>query len=155
MPIAAALLAGLLFGAGLTVAQMVDPRKVLDFLDVGAIPRGGWDPTLLMVFIGALPTMFLGYLVQGRMSRPLFAPGFPRPSRSPIDARLLGGSALFGIGWGLAGVCPGPAITALALAGNQIGNVVLFVAAMCAGIMLSWLFAPASDLTSAATESRI
>ncbi len=156
MPIAAAMFAGLLFGAGLTVAQMVDPHKVLAFLDVAAIRSGGWDPTLLMVFIGALPTMFLGYLIQGRMARPLFAPTFPRPSALPIDARLLGGSALFGIGWGLAGVCPGPAITALALAGNQIGNVVLFVTAMCVGVLLSWLFAPASDLTvSPATESRI
>ena len=154
MPFAAALLAGLLFGTGLTVAQMVDPRKVLDFLDVAAIPGGRWDPTLLMVFIGALPTMFLGYVVQGRMTRPLFAPAFPQPTGWPVDARLLGGSALFGIGWGLAGVCPGPAITALALAGNQIGNVVLFVAAMCSGVMLSWLMAPASDLTSPATESR-
>jgi uncharacterized protein len=155
MAIVAALIVGMVFGAGLTVAQMVDPRKVLDFLDVASIPKGGWDPTLLMVFAGALLTMYLGYRMQGRMSRPILAHRFPNPSSWPLDVRLISGSVLFGIGWGLAGVCPGPALTALALAGNQISSVLLFVGAMCAGVVLSWAFAPKSDVTVApATEPR-
>lgn len=155
MQILAALVAGVLFGAGLTVSHMVDPRKVLDFLDVAAIPSGGWDPTLLMVFIGALPTMYVAYAAQRHWSRPLLEPAFYLVSSQRIDGRLVGGSALFGIGWGLAGVCPGPAVTALALAGPQIGTVALFIAAMIAGIMLSRLVRPDSGaVASPATEPR-
>ncbi len=143
MQILMALVAGTLFGAGLTIAQMVDPRKVLDFLDVVGIANGTWDPTLLMVFIGALPVMFLAYEIRRRrMSSPVLAPAYSVPRRTDIDARLVGGSALFGIGWGLVGVCPGPAVTALALAGGQIANVALFVVAMVTGIILSWLTDP-------------
>jgi len=144
MPIVAALLAGTLFGAGLTVAQLVNPQKVLDFLDVAGIANGTWDPTLLMTFAGALAVMFVGYVVQRRQSRPVLAARFSLPQRRDIDARLVAGSAMFGIGWGLAGVCPGPAITALALAGSQTGSVALFVAAMLAGIMLSRPLVPGS-----------
>lgn len=152
MQIFAALAAGALFGAGLTIAQMVDPQKVLDFLDVAGIARGTWDPTLLMVFIGALPTMFVGYAIQKRLSRPALAVEFFIPGRTDIDARLIAGSAVFGVGWGLGGVCPGPAVAALALAGAHIANVALFVAAMLAGIMLSWLLAPATDTVEAAAH---
>jgi uncharacterized membrane protein YedE/YeeE len=155
MRILAAVVAGLLFGAGLTVSQMVDPRKVLDFLDVGGIAKGTWDPTLMMVFVGALPVMFAGYALQRRMRRPLAGPAFLVPRPGAVDARLLIGSTLFGVGWGLAGVCPGPAVTSLALAGGQIVSVLLFVAAMVAGIMLSWLVAPSAGSTSPpATEPR-
>ena len=151
MQVLAAVIAGALFGAGLTVSRMVDPQKVLGFLDVAGIAKGTWDPTLLMVFIGALPPMFLAYrLRRGRLSRPALAASYAVSERSDIDARLIGGSAIFGIGWGLAGVCPGPAVTALALAGGQTTRVALFVAAMLAGIMLSWLLAPAADSTDAA-----
>ena len=109
MQVFAALIAGAIFGAGLTVAQMVDPRKVLDFLDVAAIPKGTWDPTLSMVFIGALPTMFLAYQIRLRwLSQPVLATCYSIPRRTDIDARLIGGSAIFGIGRGLVGVCPGP-----------------------------------------------
>lgn len=154
MPILTALVAGMLFGMGLTVAQMVDPMKVINFLDIAAIPRGGWDPTLLMVFIGALPTMFLAYrLREARLSRPAVAATFSIPQRTDVDARLIGGSAMFGIGWGLGGVCPGPALTALALAGGQIGNVALFIAAMIAGIMLSWIVSPAPAAVDAGSEA--
>lgn len=152
MPLFASLFAGLLFGAGLTVAQMTNPAKILDFLDIAAIPKGGWDPTLLMVFIGALPTMFVAYVIQRRMRRPLLAHVFLVPTPSPIDARLIAGSAIFGMGWGLAGVCPGPAMTALAPIGNQFGNVALFVVAMLAGIYLSRFFPPA--IATAATQPR-
>jgi uncharacterized membrane protein YedE/YeeE len=152
MQVVAALIAGLLFGAGLTIAQMVDPQKVLGFLDVAGIAKGTWDPTLLMVFIGALPTMFLAYQIrQMRLSKPVLAAFYSVPRRSDIDARLVGGSAVFGIGWGLAGVCPGPAVTALALAGSHLAGVGLFVAAMLAGIVLSWLLAPAGDAADTAS----
>ncbi len=155
MHIVAAFISGLLFGAGLTVAQMTNPEKVLDFLDVAAIGKGGWDPTLLMVFIGALPTMFLAYIVQRRMRRPLASPIFLVPTASPIDTRLIAGSAIFGIGWGLAGVCPGPAMTALAPIGDQVGNVALFVMAMIAGVLLSQTFTqPSSRAPPPATEPR-
>ena len=155
MPILTAAFAGVLFGAGLTVSQMVDPRKVLDFLDVGGIAHGTWDPTLLMVFAGALGAMFAAYAVQRRMARPLLAPAFAIPARTAIDARLIVGSGLFGVGWGLAGVCPGPALTALAIAGGTTGNVLLFVAAMIAGILLSRLIAPGAPARAQpATEPR-
>ena len=152
MQVIAALIAGAMFGAGLTIAQMVDPQKVLDFLDVAGMAKGTWDPTLLMVFIGALPTMFLAYqLRELRLSKPALAAFYSVPQRSDIDARLVGGSVVFGIGWGLLGVCPGPAVTALALAGSHLADVGLFVAAMLAGIVLSWLLAQTRDAADTAS----
>ncbi len=143
MQLLTALMAGALFGAGLTVAQMVDPQKVLGFLDVAGIAKGTWDPTLLMVFIGALPTMFLAYqLRRRRLSQPAQSAYFALPQRTDVDARLVIGSAVFGVGWGLVGVCPGPAVTALGLAGERIGGVLIFLAAMVVGIALSRLVAP-------------
>jgi uncharacterized membrane protein YedE/YeeE len=142
MQILVALVAGALFGAGLTVAQMVDPLKVQGFLDVAGIAKGTWDPTLLMVFVGALPVVYVAYAIQRRMRQPIVAAAFQIPTRNDIDARLVGGSALFGIGWGLAGICPGPAMTAFALAGAQITGLLVFVAAMIAGILLSRLLIP-------------
>ncbi len=152
MQILIALVAGAIFGAGLTVAQMVNPRKILDFLDVAGIATGTWDPTLLMVFVGALPTVFLAYVIQRRMIRPVFAATFTIPAQSDIDVRLVAGSTAFGVGWGLAGVCPGPAVVALALAlaGTQLPNVGLFVAAMLGGMLLSWLFRTSSSAGRAA-----
>ncbi len=137
MQFAIALLAGILFGAGLTVAQMVDPQKVLNFLDVAAIATGTWDPTLLFVFAGALPTMFAAYCLQRKMPKPAYDAAFRLPARSDIDAPLVIGSAVFGIGWGLCGVCPGPAVAALSIAGSGLANVAIFVAAMMAGIALT------------------
>ena len=155
MSIVAAIVSGILFGAGLTVAQMTNPDKVLDFLDLAAISKGGWDPALLMVFIGALPTMFMAYFIQRRMQRPLAARIFLAPTPSPVDPRLIAGSAIFGIGWGLAGICPGPAVTALAPTGGQAGSVALFVIAMIAGILLSQVFTTRSTgAPPPATEPR-
>ena len=154
MPSIAALIAGILFGIGLTVSQMTNPAKVLDFLDIAAIRSGTWDPTLLMVFAGALPTMFLGYCLKNCMQRPLIARAFLVPTPSPIDGRLIAGSAIFGVGWGLAGVCPGPAIASLAPTAGQLLNVALFCAAMIAGVMLSWLFARPPHLRPPATQAR-
>ena len=150
MDIIASLVAGLLFGAGLTVAQMTNPAKVIDFLDIAAVRTGTWDPTLLMVFCGALPTMFAAYVIQRRMRRPILAASFLVPGRSPVDVHLVTGSAIFGIGWGFAGVCPGPALTALATAGAQLDKLALFIAAMLAGIWLSRFTLPRHSTSASA-----
>ncbi|MCU0943992.1 MAG: YeeE/YedE family protein [Rubritepida sp.] len=122
---------GLLFGLGLVVAGMSDPAKVLNFLDLGAIATGGWDPSLAFVMLGAIAVTFAGYRVVLRRPRPRFAPRFELPTKTTLDARILAGPALFGVGWGLAGFCPGPAFTALAGGGAPAW---LFVAAMIAGM---------------------
>ncbi|MEE4300157.1 MAG: DUF6691 family protein [Pseudomonadales bacterium] len=109
----AALLAGVLFGIGLAVSQMVDPEKVLAFLDVAAVADGAWDPSLVLVLCAAVGTNLVGYRLVLRRPAPRFAERFFLPTRSDVDPRLVGGSALFGIGWGLAGYCPGPALAAL------------------------------------------
>jgi uncharacterized membrane protein YedE/YeeE len=107
---AAALVSGTVFGLGLSIAQMTDPRKVQAFLDLA----GDWDPSLMLVLGGAVLTAALGFrLVLGR-GRPLWEQHFHLADLRRIDASLLGGSALFGVGWALAGYCPGPAIASLA-----------------------------------------
>ena len=122
-----ALLAGTIFGAGLTVGGMTDPARVRGFLAI----FGQWDPTLAFVMGGAVMVMARAWLLQRRMARPLLAGKFHLPDRSDLTARLLTGSALFGVGWGLAGLCPGPGIASLALAPVQA---VIFCASMAAGI---------------------
>lgn len=131
-----ALLTGLVIGAGLTVSQMVNPRKILDFLDLLAIPEGAWDPSLALVMAGAVVTAALGYRLAFRRSRPLFAEKFAVPTRRDIDIRLIGGAVLFGLGWGLVGFCPGPALSALAIGGP---TVLIFVTAMAAGMALYYV----------------
>ncbi|MGI9407094.1 MAG: DUF6691 family protein [Hyphomicrobiaceae bacterium] len=130
------LIAGLMFGAGLTISGMINPAKILDFLDFTAIPEGGWDPSLALVFAAGLVPMFVAYAVQRRMIAPVAATQFQMPTNTIIDRRLLTGSALFGVGWGLAGLCPGPAITGLAFAQPES---YIFVAAMFAGFLLNRL----------------
>jgi uncharacterized membrane protein YedE/YeeE len=125
-----ALAAGLLFGAGLALGGMTDPAVVLGFLDVA----GAWNPTLAFVMGGALAVTTLGYRLAFYRARPLLAGRFSLPRASAIDARLLGGAALFGIGWGLAGYCPGPALASLASA--HAGTAV-FVLAMLAGLAVA------------------
>ncbi|MCX7898935.1 MAG: YeeE/YedE family protein [Methylocystis sp.] len=123
-----ALIGGALFGAGLAVSGMVDPGRVRGFLDV----FGDFDPTLVFVMAGALAPMFIAWRAQRRLARPLAAPVFELPNpAAPIDARLIAGSALFGVGWGVAGLCPGPALANLALAP---GRAAIFVAAMALGM---------------------
>jgi len=129
----APLVAGLLFGAGLVVSQMANPAKVLGFLDVGAIAAGGWDPSLAFVMAGGLAVTLIGYRLVFARGRPLAAERFQLPATNVIDARLIAGSAIFGVGWGLVGYCPGPALAALAF-GN--GATVIFVLAMIAGMAL-------------------
>ena len=127
----AATLAGALFGLGLAVSRMVDPEKVLAFLDVAAVAEGDWDPSLLLVLCAAVGVNLVGHrLVLGRPA-PLLAPRFELPRRTDLDARLVGGAALFGIGWGLAGYCPGPAIAAL---GHGSLDALWFTAAMLVGM---------------------
>ena len=121
------LLSGTLFGAGLTLSGMTDPGRVRGFLDV----FGRWDPTLVFVIGGAVFVMALAWRIQSRMKSPLFGDKFSLPDRSDFDARLIAGSALFGIGWGIAGLCPGPAVASLALSPLAV---LPFVVAMLAGM---------------------
>jgi uncharacterized protein len=129
-----ALFAGALFGLGLAVSGMMNPAKVIGFLDFA----GGWDPTLAFVMGGALVVTVPAFrLILGR-PRPILADGFVLPTRSALDARLLGGAALFGVGWGLSGFCPGPAVAALV---TGLTPVFAFIAAMVAGMVLyAWVF---------------
>ena len=131
MRIAIGFAAGLLFGAGLAIARMTDPRVVLAFLDV----TGAWNPSLLAVMAGAASTFGLLYRLAIRRDSPLVAASLRMPDERPLDGRLFIGTTLFGIGWGLVGLCPGPAVTAL-VGGNGSGRV--FVVAMLAGIALAW-----------------
>ena len=129
MRVVSSFLIGLLFGLGLVVSQMVNPAKITGFLDVA----GNWDPTLLVVMGSALVTTLIGYrIVMGR-KRPLLESEFHLPTNTVIDRPLIIGAAIFGAGWGLAGLCPGPGITAAALGGLAPWA---FVAAMLAGIWL-------------------
>jgi uncharacterized protein len=109
--IIAAFLCGFLFGCGLTVSNMIDANKIQNFLDF----TGNWDPSLAFVMLGAVVVTWIGYRFVLRQAQPQFAEKFHLPEKKEIDSSLVLGSALFGIGWGLAGYCPGPAITALGL----------------------------------------
>ena len=123
------LVSGMLFGAGLTLSGMTDPVRVRGFLDL----FGNWDPTLAFVMGGAVAVMVVAWRIRTRMTKPLFGEKFSLPDRSDLDPQLLFGSALFGVGWGIAGLCPGPAIASLAL---SPGAVLPFIAAMLAGMAL-------------------
>lgn len=129
-----ALFSGALFGLGLAVSGMANPAKVIGFLDV----TGDWDPTLAFVMGGALLVSVPAFRMIFGRRRPVLAEDFELPSNKEVDARLLGGSALFGVGWGLSGFCPGPAVTALA---TGITPVFAFVAAMVAGMAIyEWIY---------------
>ena len=124
------LLAGIIFGAGLTVSDMVNPARVLNFLDLA----GHWDPTLIFVIAGGLAVTALGYRLVFRREAPIASEKFQLPAQRQIDSRLIGGSALFGVGWGLAGICPGPALTDLV---TLQPKVLVFVAAMLIGMIVT------------------
>lgn len=129
MRLLASFLIGLIFGLGLVISQMTNPAKILGFLDVA----GDWDPTLLVVMGAALVTTLIGYrFVLGRQ-KPLLDTAFHLPTKTTIDRPLLIGAAVFGLGWGMAGLCPGPGISAAALGGVAPWA---FVAAMLAGMQL-------------------
>ena len=123
-----ALLSGLIFGIGLTLSGMIDPARVLGFLDI----TGAWDPRLAFVLTGAVSVSAVGTMLSRRRARPVLAEQFEQPPSRPIDAKLLLGAAIFGVGWGLAGFCPGPAIASLSLG---LGKSMGFVAAMLLGMI--------------------
>ena len=127
--ITSAFAVGLLFGLGLVVSGMADPAKVLAFLDV----TGRWDPSLALVMAGAVAVSAAGYHLTRRRGRPVLAPRLDVPARRDLDARLIAGAAIFGLGWGLAGLCPGPALTILTIAPAEA---VTFVMAIIAGMLL-------------------
>ncbi|WDR05743.1 YeeE/YedE family protein [Devosia rhodophyticola] len=118
--LATAALSGGLFGAGLYVSQMVDPLKVLRFLDFTAIPTGGWDPSLAFVIVPAILVMFFAVRFSRARAEPLFDTTFHEPEYQKIDRRLIIGAALFGVGWGMSGICPGPAISLIAFLPNDL-----------------------------------
>jgi uncharacterized membrane protein YedE/YeeE len=120
----------LLFSAGVTISGMVNPMKVLNFLDIS----GTWDPTLILVMGAALLVTLIGYQVIFKQKAPLFAPSFRLPTSQHIDAKLLGGATLFGVGWGLSGFCPGPAVASLVFGRTES---ITFVTAMAAGMILA------------------
>lgn len=122
-------ISGVIFGAGLALGGMTNPARVRGFLDL----FGDWDPTLAFVMGGAVLVMAVAWLVQRRLARPLFAEGFALPQTQDLTPRLIGGSALFGIGWGIAGLCPGPGFAAFAI---EPLSAAIFVAAMLAGMAI-------------------
>jgi len=124
-----ALIAGLIFGIGLTVSQMVNPEKVRAFLDV----FGNWDPSLAFVMGAALLVTAIGYRLVWARSSPVFATKFQVPGNRTVDARLAIGAILFGAGWGLVGLCPGPALAAIIIGGSPA---FMFLGAMIAGILV-------------------
>ena len=124
-----ALLCGVLFGAGLVLSGMTDPAKVIGFLDLA----GRWDPSLAFVMGSAVLITLPTFWLVGRRHRPLLGERFVIPGRKDLDARLVGGATLFGVGWGIAGLCPGPAIANLGSASTEI---LAFVASMMAGMWL-------------------
>ncbi len=138
---------GLLFGLGLIVAGMSNPAKVLNFLDFAAIPAGTWDPSLAFVMVGAIAVTLVGFRLVFNRPQPIFGEKFHLPTASELDARIIFGPTIFGVGWGLAGFCPGPAFTALGC-GTTAG--LIFVAAMLIGMLAARrLVAP-----QAATDKR-
>ena len=127
MRLLSAFIVGLIFGVGIAISGMINPAKVLNFFDIA----GTWDPSLIFVMGGALVTTFIGYRLVLRRDAPLVESTFQLPTSRDIDMRLIGGSAVFGIGWGIAGFCPGAAVPAL---GSGKWEVAVFVAALLAGL---------------------
>ena len=126
-----ALFAGLVFGLGIVLSGMGNPAKVINFFDIA----GTFDPSLVFVMAGGMLTAMAGYAVVFRkMKQPLFDGGFHLPTSKQIDTALVAGSAAFGIGWGICGFCPGGAIPVLGLGDSRI---ILFVAAMCVGLIVA------------------
>lgn len=127
MRVIAALISGLLFGLGLTISGMVNPEKVLGFLDVA----GDWDPSLALVMAAAIPVAAIGFGIGRRRKAPLCGKEFALPTKTAVDLPLVAGALTFGIGWGMAGYCPGPALASLAIGNPQSA---VFAAAMFFGM---------------------
>ncbi len=144
MRILLALVAGTLFGAGLAVSGMADPARVRAFLDL----FGAWDPTLAFVMAGAILPMALAWAWQRRLAAPLAEASFSLPDPRQPDLKLVAGALLFGAGWGVAGLCPGPAVAGLAVAPLQAA---IFVLAMVAGMWLHRALVPAGGFSMKGT----
>ncbi len=127
MRILSTFLVGLIFGLGLVISQMTNPAKILAFLDIG----GNWDPSLLIVMGAALATTMIGYRFILRRPKPVLETAFHIPTKTVIDRPLLIGSAIFGLGWGMAGLCPGPGIAVAAVGGI---TPLIFILAMVLGM---------------------
>ena len=134
LQIIASLIAGTLMGAGLMISGMMNPNKVLIFLDI----FGNWDPTLIFVMGGAIFSALPGFWLSRRLTKPLLANNFQLPDKKKFDRRLVGGAAIFGVGWGLVGLCPGPAISAITTGSPQV---IVFVISMTFGMAFyRWKF---------------
>ncbi|PIE18655.1 MAG: hypothetical protein CSA66_04300 [Proteobacteria bacterium] len=149
MQLLVAFLVGTLFAVGLGVAGMTQPGKVVGFLNLA----GDWDPSLMFVMLGAILVYMPGlHLLLRKREHPLLAPRFQLPTRRDITPRLVGGAALFGVGWGLAGFCPGPAIAANATGTSKIA---VFMVAMVAGMLLFNVVDAALSRRAAAAKARV
>lgn len=124
-----AITGGALFGAGVCISGMVRPSKVIGFLDFG----GAWDPTLLVVMASALAVSIVAWRIVAKLRTPRFGTAFPSPASPLVDARLIGGAAVFGVGWGLSGYCPGPALVSLV---SGVTAVFVFCGAMLAAMFV-------------------
>ena len=134
LQIIASLIAGTFMGAGLMISGMMNPNKVLSFLDI----FGNWDPTLIFVMGGAIFSALPGFWLSRRLTKPLLANNFQLPDKKKFDRRLVGGAAIFGVGWGLVGLCPGPAISAITTGSPQV---IVFVISMTFGMAFyRWKF---------------
>jgi len=140
-------LSGLLFGAGLVISAMADPAKVLGFLTLGP----GWDPALAFVMVGALAVTLPGFALMRRRGRPLFAVSLDGLTHAELDRRLLLGAAVFGLGWGLQGYCPGPAVVA---AGLLQWPALVFLPAMLVGAWVSDWTNPSRNATTLDPSAR-
>ena len=145
MPVFASLMCGFIFGLGLVISGMTQPTKVLGFLDIFAAPSGGWDPSLAVVMAAGLAVTSVGYALL-RPRAPLFDTQSRWPTATPIDRPLVIGAVLFGIGWGLVGLCPGPAIVNLA---TLSPGVIVFVIAMAIGMLAHDLWQSRKGTTAA------
>jgi uncharacterized membrane protein YedE/YeeE len=136
-------LIGILFGTGISMSGMANPAKVINFFDIA----GAWDPSLGFVMGGAVVVAFIGYRLVLRRPTPVFEPSFDIPQNRRLDARLLTGAGIFGLGWGIAGFCPGGALPAL---GTLNAEVITFVAALIAGMLVTRVL---SDWTAARSNT--
>jgi uncharacterized membrane protein YedE/YeeE len=147
---------GIIFGIGLSISRMTDPTKIKDFLDLASIPSGGWDPSLAFVMGGGLLVGIFGLRLDRILRKPLAAEAFIKTQRTKIDLPLVAGAALFGVGWGLSGFCPGPSFADLGLIPSQvIGFVVALLAgSWAAGQVLAWTETPAVPTRPADAAAR-
>lgn len=152
LALVSAAISGIIFGIGLSIARMTDPNKIWDFLDVAAIPSGGWDPSLAFVMGGGMLVAIVGLRLDRffGLSVPLAAPAFIKTHRAKIDTPLVIGAAVFGVGWGISGFCPGPSVANLGLVS---GDVWPFVAAMFLGSWVSGQFMEFSPSPPTATTA--